>query len=173
MDTFTHNGRAFAITLEPDVDTGPPWKECAGHGVVSDWTRRDKRPGERILSSDKGAKRFYDVQKTLIIAARDGWGLGGEDIAALAKRLGREPTPREIICEAVDKDFDYLRRWCADLWSYVGVCVKDLDTGRAASLWGVEDSDRTYIHRVAAELADELFPLASANEAAALELATD
>lgn len=61
-------------TIEHDSHTGAPWEECDGHGPVSDWTTRAKRPGELVLSTSRGRKRFYDYQATCRIARRDGWG---------------------------------------------------------------------------------------------------
>jgi hypothetical protein len=88
-DTFGHEGLTFRVEFEDDTDSGPPWEECDGHGVVSDWTRRDKCPGERVLCSDRGSKRYYDVQASTAIAKRDGWGLCDEHKAELLERLCR------------------------------------------------------------------------------------
>jgi hypothetical protein len=47
--------------------------------------------------------------------------------------------------EAVRRDFEYLRRWCADQWHYCGiivtrVCVCCGGKGEFShSLWGIED----------------------------------
>lgn len=73
-ETITRNGFTLAITIEPDYDHGAPWDECDGHGPVSDWTTRDKAPGELELASDHGSKRFYDYAEACRIARRDGWG---------------------------------------------------------------------------------------------------
>jgi hypothetical protein len=86
-DVYEYKGHSFKVTIEGDGDMGEPWKEHDGHGVVSDWTSRDKRPGERVLCEDRGSKRFYDVQASSKIARRDGWGLGDDDKAELLKRL--------------------------------------------------------------------------------------
>ena len=41
------NRKTYVIIHEDDTDAGPPWeRESEGHGPVSDWTSRDKRPGE-------------------------------------------------------------------------------------------------------------------------------
>ena len=60
--------------IEHDSDTGAPWQEDCGHGPVSDWTTRAKLPGELVLSTDRGLKRYYDFAQACRIARRDGWG---------------------------------------------------------------------------------------------------
>jgi hypothetical protein len=144
-------GHRFRVNIERDDDADPPWKREDGHGPVSEWTRRDKRPGEWVLSSDRGSKRYYDAHEANEIAKRDSWGLGDDDKAELLRRLRRqrvtvpsgtartarvilEPlaqpwsplTRGEIRAESVRKDFEFLRRWCNDQWWYVGVVVTHL-----------------------------------------------
>lgn len=129
---FTHHGHKFIARLYYDEDHGAPWDESDGHGPVSDWVsgryhftgHAPKRPGQRpIGDSDHGARRFYDWQEATAIAKRDGWGLAPDDLAALEKRLGRKPTRKQIIREAVQRDYDYLDRWARDLWHWCGVSV--------------------------------------------------
>lgn len=55
IDGFTIRAR-----LEHDDDMEPPWQRCDGHGQVSDWTTRDKHPGEVVLIEDGQSKRYYD-----------------------------------------------------------------------------------------------------------------
>ncbi len=74
QDTITTGRHVFSVTLEPDTDHGAPWDEEDGHGPVSDWTRRDKMPGEMVLAEDHGWRRFYDFAEACRIARRDGWG---------------------------------------------------------------------------------------------------
>lgn len=156
-DTFEHRGRTFRVEFPFDDSHAAPWKECDGHGEVSEWTTRDKSPGERVLHSDRQSKRFYDVQSTTAIARRDGWGLGDDDKAKLAQRLGREPTRGDIVVAAVDRDFEYLRGWCNDEWHYCGVVVRlDEDVSESESLWGIENNDYAYCESVARDLADEI-----------------
>lgn len=64
----------ITATIEHDSDTGAPWSEHDGHGPVTDWTIRAKRPGELILSTDGPHKRYYDFAEACRIARRDGWG---------------------------------------------------------------------------------------------------
>src|SRR5690606_36343176 len=105
MDTITVNGLTFSVNLEYDDCHGAPWEECDGHGPVSDWTSRNKLPGERILNRDRGMYRYYDVAEATRIAKRDSWGIGPDAHATLAARLGREPTAGEIAAAAVESDF--------------------------------------------------------------------
>ena len=109
-DTFTHDGHTFIVS----VDHGAPWKEEDGHGPVSEWTSRDKKPGEWVLSSDRGSKRFYDAAEATRIAKRDSWGLTDEEKAKLATKLGRTATKGEVTAEAVRLDFEHLRGWAND-----------------------------------------------------------
>ena len=64
----------ITATIKHDSDTGAPWSEHDGHGPVSDWTTRDKRPGELVLCSDRNSRRYYDFAEACRIARRDGWG---------------------------------------------------------------------------------------------------
>lgn len=122
--TLQRSGYTARISVFHDEYMGEPWKEHDGHGIVSEWTRRDKTPGELVLNSDLHSKRFYDYQGTLEIARRDGWGLDDEDKAKLAAKLKREPTKGEIVAEAVRRDFEHLRAWCNDEWHWLGYDTK-------------------------------------------------
>lgn len=73
-DTFEHDGRTFRFRTEWDDCGEAPWERCEGHGPVTDWTTRDKRPGEMILNSDGRSRRFYDFAEAVRIARRDNWG---------------------------------------------------------------------------------------------------
>ncbi|SDG92045.1 hypothetical protein SAMN05216466_10657 [Paraburkholderia phenazinium] len=195
----------FRLNVHDDVDMGAPWEEHDGHGPVSDWTTRDKHPGEWQLSSDHGSKRFYDAAEANAIAKRDGWGLTEEHKQVLLERLarprtvrrpvgkatvahrfgglmqehrravetvtipGRDPakplTDGEVRAEAVRRDFEYLRRWAADQWRWVGVIVTPLgddeeDDDRTPidythALWGIDSDSDAYLETVAFELMEE------------------
>lgn len=165
--TFSHKGRSFIANLHYDEDATPPWKRSDGHGEVTDWVTRDKKPGEWLLHSDRGSKRFYDHAGAIATAKRDGWGLTEEDDVALAKRLGYLAGPvaltkGEIAAEAVRSDFEFLRTWCTDQWFYCGVCVQEVDRdGKPIgdeyehALWGIESNNDEYLREVAIELANE------------------
>lgn len=77
---FEHDGVAYVATIESDDTHGAPWKEEDGHGDVSEWTTRDKLPGELVLSEDGRSKRFYDFAGACKIARRDGWGFLPEPV---------------------------------------------------------------------------------------------
>ena len=153
---FDLNGRTYAAKLERDDHHGAPWEEECGHGDVSEWTMRDKRPGEMILSEDRRSKRFYDFAGAVKLARRDGWSVepcfppGGETKGQRARK-------------AALADFDRLRRWCDDDWCYVGVivapvypCCDEVQEDETASLWGIESDAEDYLAEVAEDLASEL-----------------
>ena len=149
-DTFIHDGLTFTFRIERDGDHGAPWDEEDGHGPVSDWTRRDKIPGEMTLCEDRGSRRFYDFAEAVRIAKRDGWNAPPYDVPG--------ETKGQRAHRAAMADFDRLRRWCSDDWCYVGVIVScdDLPDEPAASLWGIESDAADYLREVAEELAEEL-----------------
>lgn len=165
MNSFTtnkHNYKGFTISVDwhYDTDHGAPWREEDGHGPVSDWTGYNpgcgdggKRPGQRVLCEDSRSVspvRFYDWQEAIKEAKRDGWGLTDSDKAKLASKLGKPVeslTRGEIVNEAVQRDFDYLRAWCNNDWYYVGYVVTiEGDNGEELpwdemgqdSLWGID-----------------------------------
>lgn len=145
MKTIEHLGFTATITIHNDQHHGAPWEENDGHGIVSGWERRDKRAGERILHSDRHSKRFYDMAATMRLAKRDGWGLGDESKAKLAAKLGKPVeflTHGEIVAQAVEDDFEYLRSWCADEWQWQGYTTEiespDGEITDGDSCWGFE-----------------------------------
>lgn len=166
-DTFEHNGRTFRFEFERDNDHEPPWEDGDGHGIVSDWRPKDdKRAGEKVLSREDrwgGRCRFYDVQATQAKALKEGWGIGPEEEQALAQQLGRVPTKRQIVAAAVEREFQWIRRWCNDEWFYGGVVVTLLDEDMFheddKSVWGIESEDIATQDEVARQLTDELAPL--------------
>lgn len=128
-ETYAQHGNTYRIEWFYDSDFGAPWENCDGHGPVSEWECRRKRPGELILTQDGRYTRFYDFQAAVKRARREQWGMGisGADFVEAARR-----------------DFEYLRRWCNDQWHYCGIVVTLLDergdeTLISSSLWGVED----------------------------------
>lgn len=167
MNTFTHKGRRFKVEFLDDEDSEPPWDRSEGHGPVSEWTTRDKAPGERLLSADHGSKRYYDYAEAVRIAKRDGWD-------AEPYKTG---TKGEQAVRAVEADFEFLRGWCRDEWSYIGVSVtmlgaEDEPTEYSGSLWGVE-SCGDYKMDVARELADECIYEAAAKFRSAMREARE
>jgi hypothetical protein len=77
---FEHEDVAYVATIEHDDMHGAPWEEEDGHGDVSEWTTRDKLPGELVLDEDGRHKRFYDFAGACKIARRDGWGFLPEPV---------------------------------------------------------------------------------------------
>lgn len=159
MRTLELKGLTFSVNIEPDCDADAPWVREDSHGIVSDWTRRDKTPGERVLCDDRGSFRYYNFAETIKLAARDGWGLPDDARADLARKLGREPTAREVTAEAVEHDFKRLRGWCRDDWGYAGVVVTLLDvdgnaTDESDAVYGIESDAKAYFDEVARDLAE-------------------
>lgn len=68
------DGYSVRVHVDYDQDMGAPWEEHDGHGPVSEWTTRDKLPGERVLATDRNHRRYYDFAEACKIARRDGWG---------------------------------------------------------------------------------------------------
>lgn len=166
MDTITLNGRTYRIDIEPDQDMGAPWEEHDCHGIVSEWTTRDKGAGERVLSIDQryglnGKRRFYDFSATTKKAKAEGWGLNESELTKLANKLNRKPTHNEIIAEAVRLDYECLRGWCNGSWYWCGVIVTDITEDEGApidythAVWGIDSDSPDYMRQVAKELAEE------------------
>lgn len=126
-----------------DECQGAPWKECDGHGDVTEWERRDKRPGERVLCVDRSAKRYYDFAGAVKKARAEGWD-------APPYKTG---TKGEQAVRAVEADFKFLRGWCNDEWQYVvlEVILTGADGVEISrdSLGGVEDCGEYWREQVA------------------------
>lgn len=141
--TVEHNGFSAEIKAYHDEHMGEPWKEHDGHGIVSEWTTRDKAPGELVLNTDRRSFRYYDFKGTLQIARKDGWGLSQEEIGKLSARLGHTATQREITAESVRRDYEHLRAWCNDEWFWTGytttITAPDGQTRDGDSCWGFDD----------------------------------
>jgi hypothetical protein len=140
---FELNGVKFVATVERDEDCGPPWEECDGHGIVSDWTMRAKKPGEMILHQSRWGKRYYNFAESVKIARRDGWNA--------APYTG---TRGECAARAAMANFEYLRKWCDDEWHYTVVTVRRADScaccGHSESVGMVESG---YWEEAATEIA--------------------
>lgn len=150
-ETISAMVKGFKITarLEHDSDHGAPWED-EGHGPVTDWTHRTKRPGERVLVTDRDARRYYNIAEAIKIAKRDKWD---------APPYG-EGTAGQRAVRAVEQDFEYLKAWCNDEWYYVAVVLSVSRNGitldeHAASLCGIESDSGKYLTDTANELVDE------------------
>lgn len=166
---FTHHGLSFRAFIEYDHAAEAPWEREDGHAPVSEWTSRDKRPSEVIVSTDRRSNRFVCIREAHARARAQGWGLGSDDMQALRDTLNREPTKREVIAHAVKLDIERMRAWCADDWCYVGVCVsllgpdgQPVGNKYAAACWGIESDCDDYIKEVASDLAWEAVSAARA-----------
>lgn len=160
-DIIEQGGHRFRVNIERDDTNEFPWDRDCSTGIVSDWTTRDKRSGERVLVEDRRYKRFYDWQGTIAKAHEQGWGLGAKALAELAVKMGHEPTTGEIMEQAVQQNFDNLKAYCNEDWWYVGIAVTLLDCPQDAmqpetdcshALWGIESNEDAYLEELAQEL---------------------
>ncbi|WP_143568724.1 hypothetical protein [Stenotrophomonas maltophilia] len=110
METIEMHGLTFKVEHHPDYDAGAPWENVDILGEVDDG-RRSKRPGERVINDRDGRngwRRFHDFAGAVAKARAE--GLSGPDAA-----------------EAAEREFNWLKAWCEDRWSYIGVEVTLLD----------------------------------------------
>lgn len=133
-ETIEQHGKTYAIEWFYDEHMTAPWEESDGHGIVSDWVSRDKKPGELVLNTDRGLSRFYDYATTIEKAKAEQWGISDP----------QGKTKAQIAAEAVMLDFEYLRRWCNDQWHWCGIVVTQLDedgdpSNITAASWGIEE----------------------------------
>lgn len=133
-ETIELHGASYLVEWFYDEYAGAPWDNSDCHGPVTGWERRDKKPSEIILSSDRGLKRFYDFAEAMRMARRDGWSAPPYIFS----------SPGEQAHAAVMSDFEYLRRWCDGQWFYCGIVVTMLDedgekTQASDSICCVED----------------------------------
>jgi hypothetical protein len=132
-------GKVYKAKVEQDLCQMIPWKEWDCHGIVYEWMRRPKRPGEMILYSDRHEKTYYDFAETVKIA-RAVWGAKSRKEAA----------------ELAMADFERLRKWCNDQWQYVTLIVED-ENGDTESIGGLESDDQAGIKHYAKYLAIQLY----------------
>jgi hypothetical protein len=161
---ITHKGFRIILNWHYDPDMGPPWKEHDGHGPVSDWTTRDKRPGERVLCSDRSSHRFYDYAAAIEEAKRDKWD-------APPYKTG---TKGEQAARAVERDFQYLRDWCNDKWHWAGYTIKIEGQAYDESLWGIDSPSMDEFETEAIDGAKEWLDreLIESHRAACADIAT-
>lgn len=159
-DTFTHRRLTFRVHITQDDSADPPWKHGDDHGIVSDWVPRDENAEDadgnlRILAQAGRQVRYYDWTASYAKALEEGW-----DAAPYG-----QGTPAEQATRAVDADYQYLKDWCEDRWTYIGVQVELLDTTctppsntgyLSCGLCGIESNADEHIADVAREEADEL-----------------
>lgn len=146
-DTITVRGRKFKVEFPYDDTGDTPWDSEDGHGPVSEWTTRDKKPGERVLCSDRFSKRFYDYRAAVKTAKAEGWGPAPFPGA----------TRGQTAAHAANLDYERLRRFYEGQWSYVGVVVSLVeDPDITTSLWGIESDCEEFLDETAHDLAKEL-----------------
>lgn len=178
---FDHDGRRFRMSVYPDNDMGAPWDEHYGHGPVryvprARFEKPRKAPGEWLMFNRSHDAYAYDAAAAQVIALRDGWGITGGILPGESKRA--------YAARAVRADFERMRDYVHEQWSWVGVAVQLLDSdGHAVTeqyehaLWGIESDAGDYLQEVARELADQCLhergetseQLAAARAAAAAE----
>lgn len=171
--TAEHDGFKLRAICERDDDGKKPWDDD-GHGPVSDWTGRAKRPGERILNTDGDSYRYYDFQEAVKLAKRDGWDSPPYNTGTAGERAVR----------AAEADFNTIKAWLDDKWDYCGICVEVSRAGVVLcekyenALWGIERNypatpvatRNHYLAEVANDLANAALESARAKLA---ELGTD
>jgi len=59
-NAITHNGRDYKITFEPDYDTGAPWEEYDGAGIIRERRARYNGDGYDKSPADIGYVWAYD-----------------------------------------------------------------------------------------------------------------
>jgi DNA-directed RNA polymerase specialized sigma subunit len=74
-----------------------------------------------------GEGYYYDVPASIVKAKSEDWGLGEPAMQELTARLGRKPTTKEIIAQAVEQDYEHLQAWCDDKWHWAWYRVTLLD----------------------------------------------
>lgn len=141
-------GVTMQVIVEHDDDMREPWKEHDGHGPITDWTRRDKKPGERVLAQDRGARRLYDFAAAVRKARAEGWD---------APPYGG--TSGERAARAAESDFQRLRAWCNSEWHWIVLGVRLLDSDGeelAREYLGGIESDGDHWREQAAEIGQQL-----------------
>jgi hypothetical protein len=162
------DGFRLVATIHHDDHMGAPWEEHDGHGTVSDWTTRAKRPGELVAAEDRGSFRYYDFAEACRIALRDGWNAAPYVIDG--------ETRRQQAARAARHDYAVMRAWCDDEWTWCGIVVTayadDIELA-SESLWGIElnypGGDNIYLREVASELAEQAIDAAKAKLAELVE----
>lgn len=145
-DTFEVEERTFKVRFPVDDMQELPWVREDGHGPVSDWTTRAKRPGELVLCQDRSYRRYYDLQEAVRRARKEGWRPSVVPDA--------QAGPGLLAALAAQEDYKRLRRWCDGRWEYVGVEVELVGAkGEDDALWGIESDCDAYLEEVARELA--------------------
>lgn len=129
--TLEYQGKDYVVEIMQDDYQPKPWQEFDGHGEVSDWTSRDKTPGELILATHKGQKLYYDFQATTKRAKLEGWSV----------TTSENLTFKQRVRAAVLADFEHLQKFCDGRWYFAYLSVTDPRTGDTEALGGIEYSE--------------------------------
>lgn len=112
--------------------------KCNSGGKWNAWVGRDDGRGECLFNTG-GHDDINDAVR-----------------AVYAARKATFPSARAYHAAAAYADYERLRKWCADQWSYVGVVVTVTDEDDAElaneSLWGIESDCHDYLTETAREL---------------------
>ncbi len=158
-----YGGLTFTVEFTPDDDSDAPWEHGDGYGIVSDWTLRNKRAGERDIASGRHHKRYYDFAGSLAKAKAEGWD-------APPYRTG---TKGEQAVRAVEADFEFLKAWLDDEWRYEVVTVTCKETGAEDCCGGFETWKDYHVEaawQMIEQLAETVIKgMIAESEAAALE----
>jgi len=154
---FSHQGMMFLANVLSDEFAGTPWEgdRADFHGLVSEWTQRERVCGERVLWRDDGFRRLYDHR------------------ASVQRFMKDCVCTRDRAHEIAREDFKRLKAWCNGEWEYCGLEVSLLDdfndeiNGFEQTLWGLESDNGEYLRVVASDLAEEMIAKASCFETAA------
>jgi len=141
------DGFTLTASVRRNEFMGPPWIEHDGHGIVSEWTARDKKPSERILCREGRSRRYYDVNASMDKAEKEGW-----DAAPYG-----QGTKRQQAARAVEEDFKNLKAWCDDQWYWVDIRIDARRNGVfiydcVAIEMGLRSDGGEYLAEVANEL---------------------
>jgi len=103
--------------------------------------------------------QFFDG-RTLLCADSDWHDCPNASYAQCYERLRAMTSPRQYAAMAARDDYERLRAWCNDEWSYVGVivtvshAVTGIELG-SASLWGIESDAGDYLEEIVRDLEPE------------------
>jgi hypothetical protein len=118
VDSVTYQGRTIKVKWGHDEFGGNPWDDC-DYGNVTDWLCRDKEPGEVIICTDRGSKRFFDFASAVAKLKKE--GCSGAEANSTAKFLVKR-----------------FQDWCNDQWFYVNASVTIDGLEYTDSLGGIE-----------------------------------
>jgi hypothetical protein len=148
-DTFDHLGQRFRVHFPTDDSADPPWDNGDdGRGIVSEWTTRPPKPGERVLCRDGYHVRYFDTDATFQKALTEEWD--AEPYGGPARERARR---------AMEAEWETFRRYARGDWGYVGVVVTRepvIAVPATASVWGCESSDPGSLTSTAYEIAAEV-----------------